>query len=204
MVGTSERAWYRRKRLYAVLLLLVLLVLYFDRALLGKWMYPLQYEALIVEQSQAYDVDPYLIASIIRVESNFRPTKTSPKGAIGLMQLMPPTAEWIAKQEGDEPAGPERLQEADRNIRYGTWYVRSLQQQFASDGEAKRDAIARVAAAYNAGPGNVERWLSEGRWDGTLDRADDIPFGETRHYVHRVYYYYVKYEQTYPELAPNP
>jgi soluble lytic murein transglycosylase len=201
MVGMREKVWYRKKRLYAVLLLLLLLILYFDRALLGKWMYPIRYEETIVEQSRNYDVDPYLVASIIRVESNFRPDKLSPKGAIGLMQLMPPTAEWIAKQEGDEPADRARLQDAERNIRYGAWYVRSLQRQFAADVALPEDRIARIAAAYNAGPGNVERWLAEGDWDGTLASADAIPFGETRHYVHRVYYYYMKYAQTYPDLS---
>ncbi len=201
MVGTQQKSWYRKKRLYAVLLLLLLMILYFDRALLGKWMYPIRYEETILEQSQAFDVDPYLVASIIRVESNFRPDKLSPKGAIGLMQLMPPTAEWIAKQEGDEPADRARLQDAERNIRYGAWYVRSLQRQFASDVDAKEDRIARIAAAYNAGPGNVDRWLKEGDWDGTLASAHRIPFGETRHYVNRVYYYYLKYAQTYPDLS---
>jgi len=203
MVGTQERTWYRRKRLYAVLLLSILLILYFDRALLGKWMYPIRFEATIVEQSQAYDVDPYLIASIIRVESNFRPDKISSKGAMGLMQLMPPTAEWIAKQEGEETGNLDRLLQPEPNIRYGAWYVRSLQQQFEGGGAAREDEIARIAAAYNAGPGNVERWLAEGDWNGTLAEADRIPFGETRHYVNRVYYYYLKYERTYPDLRPE-
>ncbi|HZG57725.1 lytic transglycosylase domain-containing protein [Paenibacillus sp.] len=197
----ASREWYRRKRLYVCLLLAILLLLYFDRALLGKLMYPIRYETAIVEQANAHQVDPYLIAAIIRVESDFRPDKRSPKGAVGLMQLMPPTAEWIAKREGDGPDALARLTEAEQNIRYGTWYVRSLREQFATPGLAKEDEIARIAAAYNAGPGNVERWLSEVAWDGTLAAAGRIPFGETRHYVSRIYYYYLKYEQMYPELT---
>ena len=193
--------WLRKKRLYALLLLALLLLLFFDRALLGKLMYPIRYEETITEYAETYDVDPYLVASIIRVESNFRPDKQSPKGAVGLMQLMPPTAEWIVKQQGSSLSDLDRLDEASINIRYGAWYIRSLEQQFVRTGVSKEDEIALIAAAYNAGPGNVERWLTEGRWSGTLASSSAIPFGETRHYVNRVYYYYQKYTQTYPELG---
>jgi len=201
MAEIAKRTGFRKKRVYALLLLLVLSVLYFDRGLLGKLMYPIRFETDIVKHAETYEVDPYLIASIIRVESNYRLDKRSPKGAIGLMQLMPPTAEWIAKQEGDEDA-LDRLDEADANIRFGAWYIRSLRLQFVPEGTAKSDEIARIAAAYNAGPGNVERWLTEGAWSGTFADLGQIPFGETRHYVHRVHYYYQKYAETYPELGP--
>ncbi|MCI3923953.1 lytic transglycosylase domain-containing protein [Paenibacillus sp. TRM 82003] len=194
--------WMRKKRVYALLLLAVLLLLFFDRSLLGKLMYPIRYEETITEYAETYEVDPYLVASIIRVESNFHPDKLSPKGAIGLMQLMPPTAEWIVKQEGASLSDLDRLDEAAINIRYGTWYIRSLKQQFAKMDTPKEDEIARIAAAYNAGPGNVDRWLTEGRWSGMLASAStEIPFGETRHYVNRVHYYYQKYARTYPELG---
>lgn len=164
-------------------------------------MYPLRYEQTILEQAAAYEVDPYLVASVIRVESNFKADKRSPKGAIGLMQLMPPTAEWIAKQEGDEASVLDRLDEPDVNVRYGVWYIRSLRMQFVAEGATKDEEIARIAAAYNAGPGNVERWLAEGVWSGSLTDSGSIPFGETRHYVQRVFYYYQKYTKTYPEWS---
>ena len=198
---TGPAAWYRRKRVYLLLLLAVLLVLYLDQAFLGKWLYPIRYEADIMRNSREHGVDPYLIASIIRVESNFRANKRSKKGAIGLMQLMPQTAEWIAAQAKDDPSVLDRLDEAGVNIRYGTWYVGQLKRQLAGAGLPREDEIARIAAAYNAGPGNVGRWLEEGIWDGTLAGAGSIPFGETRHYVARVHYYYLKYEQTYPGLG---
>ena len=199
--AAAGRVWYRRKRIYLLLLVAVLLVLYLDQALIGKWLYPLRYEEEIVRHSKEQGVDPYLVASIIRVESNFRADKRSKKGAVGLMQLMPQTAEWIAKQENDDPSVLDRLDEAGVNIRYGAWYIGSLRRQLAAGRDLSReDEIARIAAAYNAGPGNVGRWLDEGVWDGTLSGASSIPFGETRHYVARVHYYYLKYKQVYPEL----
>lgn len=201
MMERGARAWYRRKRTLLLLLAAVLLILYVDRALLGKLMYPIKYESIIEEQAAAHGVDPYLIAAIIRVESNFATGKRSPKGAMGLMQLMPPTAEWIAKQEGNELDSVERLKDPELNIRYGAWYLASLRRQFAGPELLEEDAVVRVAAAYNAGPGNVERWLAERQWDGTWSDANRIPFGETRHYVHRIRYYYVKYAQTYPDLS---
>lgn len=196
--------WFRKKRIFALLLLALLTLLYFDRAWLGKLMYPIHYESLITEYASTYDVDPYLVASIIRVESNFRPDKHSPKGAVGLMQLMPPTAEWIGEQKGASLSDLDRLEDATVNIRYGVWYIRSLRQQFVPPGATKEQEIALISAAYNAGPGNVERWLAQGAWSGELSSTSDIPYGETRHYVSRVHYYYLKYVQTYPELDDFP
>jgi len=192
--------WYQRKRLYAALLIVLLLVLYLDREWLGRLMYPMMFAPTIVTETTRYDVDPYLATSIIRVESNFRADKLSPKGAVGLMQLMPPTAEWIIEQSGGDPSHLGRLNEPEVNIRYGVWYLRALREQFVEAGDDKETEIALIAAAYNAGPGNVDKWLKEGTWSGRFEDTAQIPFGETRHYVHRVYYYYHKYEQAYPEL----
>lgn len=195
--------WLRKKRVYVVLLILLLAVLYLDRTFLGQLMYPIKYKELIIEHAVQYDVDPYLIAAIIRTESNFKPDKRSAKGAVGLMQLMPPTAGWIAEQEGDDPSILDQLNQPEVNIKYGVWYIRLLEQQFAADGLSKEEKIALIAAAYNAGPGNVERWLAEGIWDGTYDNSGQIPYGETRHYVNRIIYFYHKYEQAYPGLLPT-
>lgn len=196
--------WYRKKRIYAALLVVVLLVLYVDRAWLGRWMYPIRYEQTIVEQALAHGVDPYLMAAIIRVESNFRNDKVSSKGAVGLMQLMPQTAQWIIRETNGDPADIDMLDDPELNIRYGAWYIRSLKRQFVEADMSKEQEIALIAAAYNAGPGNVRKWLGENLWDGTLACANRIPFGETRHYIHRVHYYYVKFAQTYPELGGGP
>lgn len=193
--------WYKKKRIYAILLLIVLLVLFLDQGWLGRHLYPLRYEADIRANAERHEMDPYLLAAIIRVESNFQPNKTSPKGAYGLMQLMPATAEWIVKQGGYPDTDLDRLDNPSVNISIGSWYVHSLYVQFVPLDASKQDEIALIAAAYNAGPGNVRRWLQENTWEGSFDTMSAIPFGETRHYIQRILYYYEKYEQYYPELS---
>jgi soluble lytic murein transglycosylase len=192
-------ALLRKKTIPAVLLVVVLVVLFANERMF-EWIYPIKYEEEIEHAAQEYGVDKFLLAAIIRTESNYRPDKVSAKGAVGLMQIMPETADWIAKGEGmDVPLG-DRLFEPELNIRLGALYIRLLTQQFASraggDGEA-RDGLAIIAAAYNAGPGAVGRWLSDGTWSGLYRESGQIPYGETRHFVERVLYYYNKYRQVY-------
>jgi soluble lytic murein transglycosylase len=84
----------------------------------------------------------------------------------------------------------DSLYEPKSNIRMGTKYLNLLNNQFNSN-------IAEVLAAYNAGPGNVSKWLESKVWDGKLENIDQIRFWETRKYVDRVVYYYNKYQKTY-------
>jgi soluble lytic murein transglycosylase len=183
-------SFLRRKRVFAVLLIAFLAVLFFQSHLWGKWLYPIRYKQEISYHAKQFGVDPLLIASIIRVESNFKPDQVSNKGAIGLMQIMPDTAEWIFQRQLFNHMTLEHLVIPADNIQMGTWYVQWLLQQF------KGNVIATLAA-YNAGPGNAGKWLENGDWDGTLADANRIPFGETRHFVTKVNYYYSKYAQLY-------
>jgi soluble lytic murein transglycosylase len=110
------------------------------------------------------------------------------------MQIMPETATWILKQDDFgsitvEDAG----QEAHAGIALGSWYVKELNRQF--DGN-----LIISLAAYNAGPGKVRQWLQKGVWNGEEQTIRDIPYGETRHYVQRVMYYYKKYQKVYKTL----
>jgi soluble lytic murein transglycosylase len=193
--------WYRKKRTFAIIFIAVLLFIYLDQGILGRWMYPIRYDPLIAEFANVYEIDPYLVASIIRVESNFHADKTSDKGAVGLMQLMPATAQWAIDSSGGHPSDAERLYEPQVNIRYGAWYIQWLQKQLQTENLEQEKAISLIAASYNAGLGNVENWLSEGIWDGSFEQVGSIPFGETRHFVNRVHYYYVKYAQHYPDFV---
>lgn len=182
-----------KKRFVLPLFLLVLAALFFNSGWMA-WVYPISYKEEIREQSESYDIDPFLIASIIRVETNFKPSKESRVGALGIMQLMPDTADWAIEQGKLPEATLDRIKhEPDTNIRIGTWYLRNLSDQF----EENRMA---VMAAYNAGPGNVRKWMREGTWDGTLENVRDIPIGETRHYVQRVVYYYNQYTKVYEQF----
>lgn len=195
----------RKKRTFALLFVLFVTVLFVNNHWLGRLMYPIHYEEEIRYSAEFYEIDPLLIAAIIRVESNFRPDLVSSKQAMGLMQLMPDTASWIVEQSklSGELSGEikDHLMREDVNIHLGAWYLRYLYDLFTSHTEDKPDIsqMAVVIAAYNAGPGNVEQWLKQNQWDGSLTNAKLIPFGETRHYVSRVTYYYKKYVQVYGE-----
>jgi soluble lytic murein transglycosylase len=151
---------------------------YFGGRALIRWYYPLHYRSILVQQASAHGLDPYLVAAVIRTESGFKPDATSSRGARGLMQIMPETGEWAARQLR-LPFSPEMLYEPEYNIRLGCWYLASLRDEFGGD-------LVLSLAAYNAGRSNVKRWLDERQWTGESHRLDQIPFPETRHYVAKV------------------
>jgi soluble lytic murein transglycosylase len=131
--------------------------------------YPLHYASVVRERAQAERIDPALLAAVIYQESKFRPDARSSSGAIGLMQLTPSTAKGIALRTGGTAFTIEDLTNPEINIRYGTWYLHDL--------VAKYGSLRLALAAYNAGQGNVDRWLEAGA---------AIQFPETRAYVSRV------------------
>lgn len=194
----SARRSARRRALFFLILLslvaLLLAVLFLKPDWMGRWMYPIHYKEDIRISAENYELDPLLIAAVIRVETNYTPDAVSGKGAVGIMQLMPDTAEWIMKKGGFTAVSPNMLTaRADISIELGSWYLRSLHKQFDEN-------LYAALAAYNAGPGTVKRWMSEGTWDGTFETVKEIPYGETRHYVQRVIYYYNKYQKYYTEF----
>jgi len=131
--------------------------------------YPLHYSEYIRVHAKEHHLDPALIAAVIYQESKFRPSVESSSGAIGLMQLTPSTARGIAIRTGGNAFETRDLYNAEINIRYGAWYLDNL--------FAKYHDERLVLAAYNAGQGNVDRWIAHG---------EDIQFPETRAYVSRV------------------
>ena len=165
--------------------LLMALAPYFHRIF-----YPLHYREIIVEHSDRNDLEPQLVAAVIRVESNFNSAAVSKKGARGLMQIMPQTGTWIAGQMGMDDFAPEKLFDPMVNITMGTWYLRDLYRSF-------NDNAYAALAAYNGGRGHVSRWLEEGIWDGSKENINDIPFSETRNFVMRVKRAYHRYHQLY-------
>lgn len=138
---------------------------------------PLSFSESIAYYGTSYGVDPALIAAVIQVESSFRPGVFSKKGAVGLMQLMPETAAWLAERKGDALSSGDLLK-PEINIELGTYYLKYLIELFPTEHAA--------LAAYNGGPTNCRRWLDEGLWDGSYRMTDQIPFAETRHYVRKV------------------
>lgn len=189
----------RRSVVAAILLIIVLIIISTNS--FWRMMYPIHYQKNIQSAASFANVDPLLVASIIRVESKFNTHDVSHAGAVGLMQLMPDTAQWAAdtirKQNSASGAAVRRLPNDAKqlaspqyNILIGTWYVQHLLKQF------KGNRVAAIAA-YNAGPQRVTNWLKAGIWNGELEDINNIPVGETRHFVDRVFYNYHLYQKIY-------
>jgi soluble lytic murein transglycosylase len=146
---------------------------------------PLRHEDIIRQQADEKSLDPALIAAVIYAESHFR-DQTSHAGARGLMQITPATAREIASRSGGTAFTEADLATPQINISYGAWYLRWLLRRYG-------DNAMLAVAAYNAGTGNVDKWIGR---DPGLDPAD-IPFPETRHYVAKVLQAREDYQRTY-------
>lgn len=145
-----------------------------------QMMFPLQFSAIV--KSQAKDIDPLLILSLMRQESAFNASAVSLVGARGLMQVMPATARSIASVRA------ARLFDPKTNVDVGTKYLEKRLMQYRGD-------VELTLAAYNAGAGRVDRWMKRYTTDNKMLFLDFIPFRETREYVSSIlrnYYWYVR------------
>ena len=178
--ATIAQARRRRRRLAALLGFIAVLILGLGAVLptldkaVKEVTLPLRHEDIIRQQAHDKGLDPSLIAAVIYAESRFR-DQTSHAGARGLMQITPRTANEIARKSGGTRFEEGDLATPQINISYGSWYLRWLLQRYGGN-----ETLA--VAAYNAGTGNVDRWIVE---DPSME-ADEIPFPETRAYVGRV------------------
>jgi soluble lytic murein transglycosylase len=175
-----KRKAIRRRRLVALGTVAVLIGVFvgalvasgaFDDAL-KELTLPLRHEDVIRQQADEKGVDAALIAAVIYSESKFS-DQTSSAGARGLMQITPEAAQYIEKQSGGTTFKLSDLSDPELNIRYGTFLLRELLDRYDGD-------EAAALAAYNAGPGNADKW---GGADLTVEA---IPFPETRAYVEEV------------------
>jgi len=164
----------------------------FNTELIYKNRYPLLHNEIIEEYCAIYDVDKYLVHSIIRTESFYDENAVSQKGAMGLMQIMPETGRWIAEKLNLENFSDEDLFDCEKNIMMGVWYISYLSERF--DGN-----LNNTIAAYNAGPTNVSKWLSEKNLSSDGKNLIDIPFEETKKYSEKVSSAYDMYLRIYEE-----
>lgn len=143
----------------------------------NNFFYPLKFKDNIEVYSNLYDVSNYKIASVINAESRFNEYAISGKGAMGLMQLLPETANWLANKLNIEYS-EKKLMEPDYNIKLGTYYLKYLSDKF--------DNFDAVLAAYNAGEGVVRLWLSDTKFSSDGKSLQNIPYPETQNYILRV------------------
>lgn len=160
-----------------------------------KFIYPIKYENYVELYSKENGLDKYLVYAVIKAESNFNEKAESSKGAKGLMQLMEDTAKDVAKKidylEIQEDEIGDKLLEPQINIRLGTKYLALL--------KGKYNNINLALVAYNAGSGNVDKWLNNGTLKADGSNLEDIPFKETNNYVKKILSNYEIYKDLYME-----
>jgi soluble lytic murein transglycosylase len=139
---------------------------------------PLAYTDVIRQQAADKHLDPALIAGVIYAETKFAP-RDSAAGAMGPMQIMPQTAEFLARRSGATTFTISDLNTPQVNIAYGSYYLRYLLNEY-------HGSVTLALAAYNGGESNVDRWIADARAQGHRFTVADIPFPETRAYVARV------------------
>jgi soluble lytic murein transglycosylase len=152
--------------------------------------YPLEYEEAIVAEARRQGLDPALIAAVVNTESGFLPDARSSQGAVGLMQVLPETARFVATQPERPSPPPDRLADPEVNIAYGSRYLRYLVDRHGT--------VPLALAAYNGGETNLAGWLDDAADRGEeLEVPSDIPFTETRGFVSKVMEAIPIYQRTY-------
>ena len=142
-----------------------------------KTLYKKDYSEYVIKYSQKYEVDENLIYALIKAESNFKADAVSNKNAQGLMQLMFATAEEVANKNGIELT-EENILNPDININIGTKYISTLLEKY--------ECVELAIAAYNAGIGNVDKWIEKGIIKSDGSDIENIPFKETNTYVRKI------------------
>ncbi len=141
-------------------------------------LFPKPYWTDLKKFSSDNALDPYMVASLIRQESEFNPNAVSNKNALGLMQLLPRVGKGVAKQEKLKHFSPQQLFTPAINLQLGTRYFRSMVDQFGG--------FEYALAAYNAGDDRVKDWQAAGKYRDIQEFVESIPFTETREYVQAI------------------
>lgn len=171
----------RSKAVLLTILLLVCGVLGVTKAIhfFYQKAYPLGYQELVLSASEEQGLDPAFVFAVIRTESSFRPQAQSSVGARGLMQITEETFQWIQYRMQDESGTDyDDLFDAQTNIRYGTFLLRTLLDEFGNETNA--------LCAYHAGWGNAKKWIQEEAYAPDGQTITKIPFGDTSRYVAKV------------------
>ena len=144
------------------------------------FLYPQKYSDQVERYADEFGVDEDLLYAVIRTESGFRPEVESHAGAVGLMQLMPSTFDWLQeKLDGEVRYPADRLTDPDINVRYGAYFLSILLEKYDGD-------INAVAAAYNAGTATVDDWFADVNCSPDGKTLTKIPYEETARYVEKI------------------
>lgn len=153
------------------------------------FVYPLKYKETVFERADKYGLESALVFAIIKIESGFDANAESNKGAKGLMQITPATAEYVSAISG---ISEYDLFIPDDNVELGCFYLKYLLNKFG--------VCETAVAAYNAGEGNVVRWLEKNEYSDDNKNLTNIPFPETREYIKKFRKSFEKYKKLYVHI----
>lgn len=183
-----------KKVLIVLVIIVLILILLFKvikiQNIILKKIYPVKYSEYVYKYSEKYEVDPLLIFAIIKCESNFNPNVISSSQAIGLMQLMDATAQELADDLGVDYVKKSSLYNPELNIEFGTKYFSNLMKEYDNN-------YLLALTAYNAGIGNVKKWIEQGIINKDGSNIENIPFKETNNYVRKIVRDYEIYKNIY-------
>ncbi len=179
----------KKLKIFFILLIIALLICILTKFVLKRYVYKTDYLDLIVENNtNSSGIDPYLVLSIIKVESNFNKDATSNKGARGLMQILDSTSTDVEHLTNIDSLN---LYDASQNIKVGINYLDLLIKRYKGN-------YYLAICAYNAGIGNVDKWINEGIIDKDLDSINiNTPYSETNRYLKKVILSYRIYKMLY-------
>ena len=155
-----------------------------------EMLFPLPYEGALVASSRRQNIDPFMVAALIRQESEFNPGAHSYANAYGLTQIVPATGRMLAQHQGMHWYSPDMLYQPETNLRLGTSYIRELLDQWSGHWE-------QTLASYNAGASRVKEWLSWYNYREPAEFVESIPITQTREYVQAVIRNAAVYRQVY-------
>ncbi len=188
----------KKKKRWIIILVLILIslfiavkVLKIPRLILEQ-IYPLKYEEQVEKYSAEYGVDKLLVYAIIKAESDFDENANSVSGAKGLMQMMDGTVQDVVNSLGLDNDKTYNLYDAETNIMLGTKYFSELLENYNNNQYL-------ALAAYNAGTGNVKKWIEKGIIKEDGSDIENIPFKETNIYVRKILQNYRIYQELYLE-----
>lgn len=173
-----------------IILIVVSIIAFQNMEWILRTVYPIHYRDSIEKYAKEYEVDPYLVAAIMKNESKFDPNAVSKKDAKGLMQIAPITGEWAAEKLSIQNYSEDMLFQPELNIKIGVWYLNVLKKEFG-------DNLGVIIAGYNAGNGNVKKWLNDPEYSKDGKTLYEIPFNETKIYQKKVLRDYKIYSKIY-------
>ena len=176
------------KKIVIITIIIVSVMLLLKLQILPK-IYPQKYSEYVEKYAKECGIDPLLIYSIIKAESNFKDDAKSNSNAIGLMQVMLSTAQEMGESLEIEQITEEKLYNPEINIKIGVKYFKSLLEKYNNYNLA--------IIAYNAGMGNLDSWIEKGIIDEQGENIENIPFSETKNYVKKILQNYKIYQEIY-------